>query len=115
MVNAPSAAQLEEVHVYPSTQATPLPAPDGIAFAKNGRLYVSLAGSNQISVLNPNGKPHRLYSAPATVPWANPANIAFDDDNDRILVTNHASLVAFDPALFFIFDVAVTDKGERLP
>ena len=99
----------------PATQVTPLPGPDGISFAKKGRLYVALAGCSQISVLNPNGAEHRRYSAPANVPWTNPANIAFDDANDRILVTNHASLVPLDPALFLIFDVAVKDKGQSLP
>jgi sugar lactone lactonase YvrE len=113
---APTAAQLTEVHVYPSTPATPVPAPDGIAFANNNKLYVTLAGSSQISVLNSSGNEIRLYSAPANgVPWANPANIAFDDDHDRILVTNHASLVPFDPSLFLVFDVAVNDKGLQLP
>lgn len=115
LVNNPTAAQLDEFHVYPSTPADPLPGPDGIAFAKNGKLYVTLAGSSQISVLKQNGSEQRRFTAPANVPWANPANIAFDDQHDRILVTNHASLVPFDPSLFFVFDVAVNDKGEDLP
>jgi len=116
LVNSPTAAQLQEFHVFPSTAANPLPGPDGIAFAKNGRLYVSLAGSSQISVLNQSGAEFRLFTAPAGVPWTNPANIAFDDDRDRILVTNHASLLpVIDPALFFVFDVAVSEKGEALP
>ncbi len=116
LVAHPTAAQLSEFHVYPSTPTNPLPGPDGIAFAHNGKLYVSLAGSSQISVLNPNGNEHRLYSGPAgSLPWANPANIAFDDEHDRILVTNHASLVPYDPNLFAVFDVAVSDEGADLP
>lgn len=122
LVKAPTAAQLTEVHVYPSTQNSPLPGPDGIAFANNGKLYVSLAGSSEISVLLPNGQEQRTLIGPAKMmgssaikPWANPANIAFDDEHDRILVTNHASLVPFDPSLFLVFDVAVNDKGLDLP
>ena len=48
------------------------------------------------------------------MPWANPANIAFDK-HGSILVTNHASLVPFDPNLFVVFNVFVDDKGSPLP
>jgi sugar lactone lactonase YvrE len=115
LVAQPTAAQLTEFHVYPASQMG-FPGPDGIAFAKNGKLYVALAGTSEISVLLPNGQEHRRYTAPANVPWVNPANIAFDDENDRILVTNHASLVnPLNPAFFTVFDVAVPDKGLQLP
>ena len=49
------------------------------------------------------------------MPWANPANIAFDNKEGTLLVTNHASLVPFDPALFVVFSVVVDDKGSPLP
>jgi len=49
------------------------------------------------------------------MPWANPANIAFDDHEGALLVTNHANLVPFDPSLFAVFDVFVDDKGQPLP
>ena len=115
LVAQPTAAQLTEFHVYPASQAG-FAGPDGIAFANNGKLYVSLAGSSEISVLLPNGQEQRRYTAPANVPWVNPANIAFDNENDRILVTNHASLVnPLNPAFFTVFDVAVPDKGIQLP
>jgi hypothetical protein len=61
-----------------------------------------------------------VYAGPAQnppsspLPWANPANIAFDRTG-RLLVTNHAQLVPFDPSLFVIFDVFVNDKGQPLP
>lgn len=122
IVPAPTAAQLTEFHVFPSTAANPLPGPDGIAFANNGKLFVALAGSSQISVLLPNGMEKEVLSGPAkipgsglTLPWANPANIAFDDAHDRILVTNHASLVLDPTGLFFVFDAAVNEKGSPLP
>jgi hypothetical protein len=49
------------------------------------------------------------------MPWANPANIAFNDQAGTMLVTNHASLVPFDLKLFVVFDVFVNDKGQPLP
>ena len=70
---------------------------------------------------DPAGVELTRFSGPAQaptgspLPWANPANIAFNDVAGTILVTNHASLVPFDPALFVIFDVMVNDKGVPLP
>lgn len=95
--------------------------PDGIAFGKSGKLYVAEALSSTIKVLNPDGSVDAVYAGPALnppgspVPWANPANIAFDDQEGTLLVTNHASLVPFDPTLFLVFDVFVNDKGSPLP
>jgi sugar lactone lactonase YvrE len=123
---APTAADLQEFHRYAFVPA-PVPViagPDGIAFGKSGKLYVALAGSSQISVLRPDGSEETRYSGPAAnprgapnpMPWANPANIAFDDHNGALLVTNHASLVQPpDPRLFVVFDVFVDDKGQPLP
>src|SRR6185295_7580790 len=121
LVNSPSAGQLVEFHRY--NLAMGLPAPDGIAFGKSGKLYVALAGTSQISVLRPDGTEEARYSGPAAnpggtpnpMPWANPANIAFDKKTGSILVTNHASLVPFDPNLFCVFSVYVNDKGSPLP
>jgi sugar lactone lactonase YvrE len=122
LVPNPTAADLQEFHRYPF--ASPVPAgPDGIAFGKSGKLYVALAGTSQISVLRPNGTEQARYSGPAAnpagspnaMPWANPANIAFDKDSESLLVTNHASFVPFDPALFVVFDVFVDDKEQPLP
>jgi sugar lactone lactonase YvrE len=95
--------------------------PDGIAFGKSGKLYVAEAMSSTIAVLNPDGSVDARYTAPVDpqgmplVPWANPANIAFNDKEGTLLVTNHASLVdPRDPALFLVFDVFVDDKGQPL-
>jgi sugar lactone lactonase YvrE len=125
VVNSPAAADLEEFHRYPFVFGFPpvLPGPDGIAFGKSGKLYVALAGTSQISVLQPGGAEEARYSGPAAnpggspdpMPWANPANIAFDNHNRSLLVTNHASLVPYDPNLFVVFDVFVDDKGQPLP
>jgi sugar lactone lactonase YvrE len=121
LVDSPTAGDLQEFHRY--TLAFGLQAPDGIAFGKSGKLYVALAGTSQISVLKADGSEEARYSGPAAnpggaldpLPWANPANIAFDKHTGSILVTNHASLVPFDPNLFAVFNVFVNDNGQPLP
>jgi len=116
----PTASDLHLFHTY-----TPGAGPDGIAFGKSGNLYVALAGASRISVLAPNGSQTALYSGPAQnpgnpahnpLPWANPANIAFDKKAGTLLVTNHASLTGLpDPSfLFAVFDVYVNDKPGKL-
>lgn len=119
LVDSPTAGDLEEFARY-----SPFSGPDGIAFGKSGKLYVALAGTSQISVLLPDGTEEARYSGPAAnpggspdpMPWANPANIAFNDKEGSLLVTNHASLVnPPDPSLFAVFDVFVDDKGQPVP
>ena len=119
----PTAGNLDEFFRYPFFPSFQLAGPDGIAFGKSGKLYVALAGTSQISVLRPDGTEEARYSGPAAnpggspdpMPWANPANIAFDSQTGSLLVTNHASLVPFDPNLFCVFSVFVDDKGQSLP
>jgi sugar lactone lactonase YvrE len=123
---SPTGADLIEFHRYPFFTpgvGVELAGPDGIAFGKSGKLYVALAGTSQISVLRPDGTEETRYSGPAAnpggtlnpLPWANPANIAFDSQSGSLLVTNHASLVPYDPSLFAVFSVYVNDKGQPLP
>src|SRR4029453_13902275 len=108
---------------YPFFPSFQLAGPDGIAFGRSGKLYVALAGTSQISVLRPDGTEEARYSGPAAnpggspdpLPWANPANLAFTHNTGELLVTNHASLVPFDPSLFVVFSVFVDDKGQALP
>lgn len=123
LVANPTAASLDEFYRYSFAPSFLLSGPDGIAFGKTGKLYVALAGTSQISVLRPNGTEEARYSGPAAnpggspnpMPWANPANIAFDKRTGSLLVTNHASLVPYDPSLFVVFSVFVDDKGQPLP
>ena len=119
LVDHPTASDLELFHAY-----TPGAGPDGVAFGKSGKLYVALAGYSQISVLAPDGTEQARYAGPAQnpsgapdpLPWANPANIAFDERTGALLVTNHASLTGLpDPSpLFAVFDVYVNDKAGKL-
>jgi sugar lactone lactonase YvrE len=125
VVDSPAPGDLQEFHRYKFIpDFVPMIAgPDGIAFGKSGKLYVALAGSSQISVLRPDTAEEARYSGPAAnpggtpnpMPWANPANIAFDMHTRSLLVTNHASLVPYDPSLFVVFDVFVDDKEQPLP
>jgi sugar lactone lactonase YvrE len=111
VVDHPQAADLKVFHAY-----TPGAGPDGMAFGKSGSLYVALAGTSEISVLAADGTETARYHGPAgTLPWANPANIAFDG-HGSLLVTNHASLTGLaDPSgLFAVFDVYVNDKAGKL-
>jgi sugar lactone lactonase YvrE len=116
LVDHPSASDLKLFYAY-----TPGAGPDGIAFGRSGKLYVALAGYSQISVLGADGTEQARYSGPAqngagTLPWANPANIAFNNRTGALLVTNHASLTGLpDPSpLFAVFDVYVNDKAGKL-
>jgi sugar lactone lactonase YvrE len=115
LVPSPTTADLE---LFASLGFT---GPDGIAFGKSGKLYVAEALTSTIKVLDSDGSVDAVYGGPAMnppgapVPWANPANIAFNSKERSLLVTNHASLVPFDPGLFVVFDVFVDDKGSPLP
>jgi sugar lactone lactonase YvrE len=117
LVEHPAAADLSVFHAY-----APGAGPDGIAFGRSGKLYVALAGYSQISALAPDGSEQARYSGPAqspaggTLPWANPANIAFNNRTGSLLVTNHASLTGLpDPSpLFAVFDLYVADKSGKL-
>ncbi len=120
LVNHPTLADLKVFHAY--NNADTGAGPDGIAFGKSGDLYVALAGVSNISILAPDGTERRKLSGPARnphgsvnpLPWANPANIAFNDKEGTLLVTNHAGLVPNPESLFAIFDVVVNDKAGKL-
>lgn len=116
LVESPTAADLKEFHrfAFVPGQIPVVPGPDGIAFGRSGKLYVALAGTSQIAVLGTDGVQEAIYSGPAgDLPWANPANIAFDKAGS-LLITNHASLVPYDPNLFTVFSLYVDDKGQPL-
>ena len=113
----PAESDLQLFHTY-----TPGAGPDGIAFGKSGKLYVALAGYNQISVLVPDGTEQARSSGPAAnpadpqnpLPWANPSAIAFDDRTRSLLVDNHAIFFPNPQQFFAVFDVFVDDKADHL-
>lgn len=109
LVDAPKPADLEVFHEYGGE------VPDQLAFGATGELYVSLALSNQISVLAPDGTERaRLDSAPGDdVPLDAPAGIAFDSRSKSLLIVNHA-LLTMDPAHFAVLQVFAGDPGNPL-
>lgn len=117
LVANPKPSDLKVFHAY-----TPGAGPDGIAFGKSGRLYVALAGYNQISVLGADGTEEARYSGPAAnasnpsqpLPWANPSAIAFDDKSRSLLVANHAIFFPTPEQFFAVFAVFVDDKADHL-
>lgn len=60
--------------------------PDGMAFAKDGRLYVAIYGGGAVKVVAPDGE----VEAVIEVPGGNPTNCAFDPAGDLGLVVTEA-------------------------
>ena len=110
LINNPQPADLEVVYDYELGEG-----PDELAFGEDGELYVTLAFSNQISILVPGvGEIGRISSKPGdAVPLDNPAGIAFDSRTKSLLVANHA-LLSGNPAHFAVLSVYVDDPGDPL-
>ncbi|WP_437964632.1 hypothetical protein WMF04_33745 [Sorangium sp. So ce260] len=110
LVDAPEEADLELVHDYTAGEA-----PDGFAFGKSGKLYVTLAAANAISVLDRHGiEKARIESSPGDdIPLDSPANVAFDDSAKTLLIVNHA-LLSGNPDHFGVLRVWVGDKADPL-
>lgn len=106
----PTEADLEVFHVFAGGEV-----PDQLAFGTRGELYVSLALSNQISVLGPDGTElGRIESAPGDeIPLDAPAAIAFDSRTKSLLIANHA-LLSGNPANFAVLRAFVGDPGDAL-
>ena len=110
LVSQPTAAQLEVFHTYTASEI-----PDQLAFGAQGALYVSLALTNQISVLAADGSEiTRISSATGdAIPMDAPAGIAFDSRSKSLFIVNHALLTA-NPAHFALLQAAVGDPGDEL-
>ena len=111
MVDRPGPADLTLVHRY----GEPFAAPDGIAYGRSGRLYVALAGSNQISILDSGGTevsrfPTPVENARQDVPFDTPASLAFDG-RGSLLVTNQSYINAV-PAHWAVLDSWVDDDAD---
>jgi sugar lactone lactonase YvrE len=93
-------------------ESGPAEAPDGIALAKSGNVYVSLVGPNvnAIAVVGPDGKEiARIRHDSGDPPFDQPASVWFD--NDRLIVANDAYFSG-DASHFAIFDVFAGEPGE---
>jgi sugar lactone lactonase YvrE len=99
LIAQPTAADLGVFHQYATE------GPDDLALGRSGKVYVSLAVTNQISVLDPLGNELTRYAGPATdgLPLDSPSGVAFGGRS--LLVNNHAlfSQKTQDMALLSIF------------
>ncbi len=98
-------------------ESGPLDAPDGLAIARSGAVYVALAGTNQVVVLSPElAEVARTPRDPAAneaeeVPLDGPGSLAFL--GERLLVSNH-SPIRGDPASWAVLDVFAGEPGLPL-
>ena len=109
-IAAPEEENLELFHVFDGGVI-----PDSLAFGRSGNLYVTLAGSSEIAVLDPSGEEIARIGEPtgSPIPLDNPATLAFDDTSKSLLVTNHA--IFGDPEHFAVLRVYVGEKGDPQP
>jgi sugar lactone lactonase YvrE len=120
LVDSPSESDLQLVYTYPLFDV-----PDGIAFDREGRLFVVMAAANAISILNiddPDGtaipyvfEENRLTGPiGSAIPYMQPANIVFSERSKTAYVVNHALFVPPPPNFFAVLKVYVDAKGDPL-
>lgn len=110
---APAASDLEVFHIF----LEPAAGPDGLAFGASGRLYVAMAGGNQVAILDPDGSevarfPDAVSNQLREVPYDLPASVAFDG-HGSLLVTNQSFFAAI-PEHWVVFDAWVDDVALPL-
>ena len=105
-------------HAHPGTlhrlwESAPVDGPDGFWIARSGRIYVALAGSNQLAVIGPGGKDLGRFPASPTgdngssVPFDTPSSVMFK--GTRLIVANQA-FFGGDPTHQAILDVASSSR-----
>jgi sugar lactone lactonase YvrE len=92
-------------------ESSPTDLPDGFGIAKSGRIYVALAGGNQIAVLDPDGKEVERFSSPL---FDTPSSAKFL--GTRLEVPNQ-SYIAGDTTKMTLVDVETGEAGlpELIP
>ncbi|WP_295581742.1 hypothetical protein [uncultured Lamprocystis sp.] len=87
LVDQPIPPEIELCATFPNSEV-----PDSLVFGKSGRLYVSLAGTNQIAILDADGAEITRISGPAgsSIPVDGSATMAFDNTSKSLLVANLA-------------------------
>lgn len=108
-VAAPSPRDLIAVATWPPRDRFLAPAgADGIAFGTSGLLYVVLGGDEEVAVVDVTTGISQGLASPLL---HNPASLAFDNANGRLLVTNHSFFEA-DPAQWTVIDLSIEDHDE---
>jgi hypothetical protein len=98
-------------------ESMPLDAPDGLAIARSGNVYIALAGANQVVLLSPDFEelartpPDPAANQSEEVPVDGPGSLAFL--GQRLLVSNH-SPIRGDPDSWAILDVFAGEDGLPL-
>jgi sugar lactone lactonase YvrE len=108
LVDAPNPRDLVTVATWPPRARPLAPAgADGIEFGSSGLLYVVLGGDEEVVTIDVRAGTQQRFASDLL---HNPASLAIDHDNGRILVTNHAFFDT-DSSRWTIVDVAI-DDGE---
>ena len=98
-------------------ESLPLDAPDGLAIARSGNVYVCLAGTSQLLMLSPDftelarTPPDPAANESEEIPMDGPGSVAFL--GERLLVSNH-SPIRGDPDSWAILDVFAGEEGLPL-
>ena len=98
-------------------ESQPVDAPDGLAIAQSGNVYVALAGASQVVMLSPRftelarTPPDPIANQSEEIPLDGPGSIVFY--GDRLLVSNH-SPIAGNPESWAILDVFAGEGGLPL-
>ncbi len=94
-----------------------LDAPDGIAIAASGRVYVALSLGNAVAVLSPQfteivrSPPNLIANLFEEIPLDGPGSLAFL--GDRILFSNHSPIFG-NPASWAVLDLYAGERGLPL-
>lgn len=95
-------------------ESGPVEGPDGFWIARSGRIYVALAGSNQLAVIGPGGKDLERFPASPTgdngsaVPFDTPSSVMFK--GTRLIIANQA-FFGGDPTHQAILDTEARERG----
>jgi sugar lactone lactonase YvrE len=110
-VDSPDSSHFEELFRYP-----PGSCAVGVRFGNSGKLYVTLGGLNQVSILRPDGTEELRFPSPAEnarqeVSYDFPFMASFDGDGS-LLVTNAAPMA---PERWAVLRAFVNDTAFPLP
>jgi hypothetical protein len=95
-------------------ESGPVDGPDGFWIGRSGRIYVALAGSNQLAVIGADGAPLARFPSNPTgdngspVPFDTPSSVMFL--GTRLIVANQA-FFGGDPTHQAILDIEAGERG----
>jgi sugar lactone lactonase YvrE len=101
-------------------ESRPFDGPDGFAIGRSGRVYVALAGANQLAILSPQGE--ELVRVPESRSENEQMEIAFDGPASmaflrrRLLMSNQTGVLvgSGNPERWAVFDIFAGERGLPL-